>query len=108
MRERWRARIELSRALIRFRHRGPPCFKSETPPRRLRAALEPVTGSDGVTRCAIVLDPTIVRTEAVPRRPFQGWRYLEAKDAPPDIAAGDPIADLPTELRRALSEVGVK
>lgn len=70
-------------------------------------ALEPVEGPDGVTRCAIVLDPVIRRIEPVPRRPFQGWRYLEAKDAPADIPAGDPLADLSPELRRALREVGV-
>ncbi len=83
-------------------------FKGLVLARQRIAALEPAEGSDGVTRCAIVLDPEVVRTEAVPRRPFQGWRYLEARDAPADLVSGDPIADLPMELRRALSEVGVK
>lgn len=83
-------------------------FKGLVLARQRIEALEPVEGPDGVTRCAIVLDPEVVRTETAPRRPFQGWRYLEAKDAPPDLAAGDPIADLPSELRRALSEIGVK
>lgn len=83
-------------------------FKGLVLARQTIAALEPVTGPDGVARCMIVLDPAIVRTEAAPRRPFQGWRYLEAKDAPRDLVSGDPIADLPMELRRALSEFGVK
>ena len=32
-------------------------------------ALEPVEGADGIRRCAIVLDPEIVRTRPAPRRP---------------------------------------
>ena len=71
-------------------------------------AFEEVTGQDGITRCAIVLDPTLVPVSPRPRRPFQGWRYLPAADAPPDIAAGpgeDP--DLPPGLREALSQYGV-
>ena len=30
---------------------------------------------------AIVLDPELILTTQVPRRPFQGWRYLKAEDA---------------------------
>lgn len=83
-------------------------FKGLVLARQRITALEPREGDDGVVRCAIVLDDLIVRTEAQPRRPFQGWRYLAAKDAPRDLTAGDPISDLPGNLRRALSEFGVK
>lgn len=71
-------------------------------------AFEPVTGEDGVRRCAIVLEPTLVATALRPRRPFQGWRYLRAADAPPDLGttAGDE-PDLPPGLREALSRYGV-
>lgn len=70
--------------------------------------LEAVTGEDGITRCAIVLDPGLVPTALRPRRPFQGWRYLKAADAPPDLgsAAGD-APELPPGLREALSRFGV-
>jgi len=57
-------------------------------------------------RCGFWLDPDLVRTRPTPKRPFQGWRYLEAKDAPADLdqaAAGD---DLPDDLRRQLGELG--
>ena len=48
--------------------------------------------------------------EPRPRRAFQGWRYLEADDAPPDLpnqrqalatvaAEGDMPADMLAELR---------
>ena len=39
-------------------------------------------------------------------RIFQGWRYLEVKDAPPDIGAGD-ASDMPAELAAELRELGI-
>lgn len=72
-------------------------------------ALEPREGADGITRCAIVMSPEIIRTQSVPRRPFQGWRYLATVDAPPDLARarrGDD--DLPEDLNRALAEIGLR
>jgi len=39
------------------------------------------------------------------RRPFQGWRYLEPKDAPPDLSTMD-AGDLPPELAKQLREMG--
>ena len=72
------------------------------------AALEAVTGDDGIRRCAIVFDPALIPTALRPRRPFQGWRYFPASDAPPDIgtAPGDD-PDLPPGLREALTKFGV-
>ena len=70
--------------------------------------LDPVTGADGVDRCALVLDPEMVRTATAPKRAFQGWRYLAPVDAPPDLASGRPAEDqLPPELAGALAEIGV-
>lgn len=69
--------------------------------------LEPVRGEDGIERCAIVLDRRLFRTAPTPRRPFQGWRYLDAADAPADAGAFDPDDSLPDPLRRALAEIGV-
>ncbi len=71
--------------------------------------LDAVTGEDGVERCAIVLDRQIVRVEARPRRPFQGWRYLDPADAPPDASALSATAEpaLPPQLAAALAEIGV-
>lgn len=73
------------------------------------AALEPVE-EDGVRRCAIVLDPMLVRTHPRPCRPFQGWRYLTAGDAPADLDGGgeDGRGDLPPHLRLALAELGLR
>lgn len=71
--------------------------------------LDEVVRDDGITRCGIVLDPEIHRTEAVTKRPFQGWRYLKPADAPADLTrarAAEP--DLPPQLAAALAEIGVR
>ncbi len=68
-----------------------------------------MTGGDGITRCAIVLDAEVIRTQAVPRRPFQGWRYLDAKDAPPDLLPGREAEEtLPPGLAEAMAEFGLR
>jgi hypothetical protein len=71
--------------------------------------LDKVTDADGTKRCAIVLDNNVIRTSAAPRRPFQGWRYLDAKDAPADLPSGAEDDDaLPTTLEMALADIGLK
>jgi hypothetical protein len=45
----------------------------------------------------------------VPRRPFQGWRYLDAADAPPDLPRARHGDDaLPPGLAEALAEFGLR
>ncbi|MGV6813066.1 MAG: DUF1489 family protein [Brevirhabdus sp.] len=84
-------------------------FKGVILARQRVLRLDEVTGSDGIRRCAIVLDPNVHRTEAAPRRPFQGWRYLPATDAPRDLAKGrEDEAPLPAALTAALAEIGVR
>ena len=73
--------------------------------------LEEITGQDGIRRCGILLAPDLHLTEAAPRRPFQGWRYLAGPEAPRDldetgIDAGS--AMLPADLACALQEIGVR
>ncbi|NDU99601.1 DUF1489 family protein [Pseudoroseicyclus tamaricis] len=70
--------------------------------------LDEVDRGDGIRRCAIVLDPELHRTAIVPRKPFQGWRYLQPTDAPPDLPPGREAEEaLPPELSRALADIGV-
>ena len=71
--------------------------------------LDEVIREDGIRRCGIVLDPEVTRVEPIPKRPFQGWRYLTGEQAPRDLSSGG-IAneDLPPKLIAALSEVGVR
>ncbi len=70
-------------------------------------ALSPHRVSDGgATKCAIVLDPALVPTVPVPRRPHQGWRYLAACDVPPDLES---VADgaCPPEMAAELRALGL-
>jgi hypothetical protein len=68
----------------------------------------PETEADGTSCAALVLDPALVRVEARAMRAFQGWRYLEPKDAPPDLGtrSGD-AADMPEAMRRELAALGL-
>jgi hypothetical protein len=64
---------------------------------------------DGTPCTLLILDRKLVRVRPVPRRAFQGWRYLAAEDAPADLA-GDRRGDLdamPAKLRRELAELGL-
>ena len=77
--------------------------------RQAVTAIEPFTGGDGIGRCRIVLDPTLVAVSPRPCRPFQGWRYLTQRDAPRDLdhaSAGD-LAAMPESLRRELVGLGL-
>lgn len=77
--------------------------------RQRLVAIEPFRDSDNVGRCRLVLDPLVHRTVPKPRRPFQGWRYLDVADAPSDLHLGDDAAwsEFPVHLRRELAELGL-
>ncbi len=71
--------------------------------------LQQVDLGDGISRCALVLDAEVIRTEAAPRRPFQGWRYLDPADSPRDLPKGRAKDDpLPAALAQALAEIGLR
>ena len=63
-------------------------------------------GSGPQTRCEILLDSELVATAPQPRRPFQGWRYFEVKDAPPDLAVEGGGDAMPQALAQQLRELG--
>lgn len=62
-------------------------------------------GEGAAARCEVRLDEDVVRVAPTPRRAFQGWRYLEDKDAPPDLAESAD-GEIPPELARQLREAG--
>jgi hypothetical protein len=64
---------------------------------------------DGSPCCHILLDEKLVPVRPVPRRAFQGWRYLTDDDAPNDLGAGGggDLAALPADMRRALLDLGL-
>ena len=70
--------------------------------------LDEITREDGIRRCAIVLDPDLIRVAPSQKRPFQGWRYLAPADAPADLAKSRTSEEpLPVALSAALAEIGV-
>ncbi len=82
-------------------------FKGMVLGRQKILGLEPRLGADGISRCAIRLDPELVRTTPQPRRPFQGWRYLRPEDAPRDLTAAGEVPDLPHRMLTDLAAIGV-
>jgi hypothetical protein len=64
---------------------------------------------DGSPCCLLILDPKLVPVRPTRRRPFQGWRYLDAADAPADLKAGarDDTLDMPPKLKKELAELGL-
>ena len=56
------------------------------------------------TRCTdLVLHPRLLAVRGRLVKPFQGWRYLAAEDAPPDEAGPGRFSDeLPEAMRREL------
>jgi hypothetical protein len=64
---------------------------------------------DGSPCCLLIYDRELVPVRPVPRRAFQGWRYLQASDAPSDLATGtgSGFAELPANMRRELAELGL-
>ncbi len=79
-------------------------YKGRILSRQAILAVETV-GEGAAARCHMRLGLEVTRTIPTPRRPFQGWRYLEPKDAPPDIReAGE--HDVPADLALLLREAG--
>lgn len=72
------------------------------------AAIRPFVDKEGVGRCRVALVPKVILVEPRPFRAFQGWRYLEAKDAPRDLDRVAPGArDMPEHMRRELRQLGL-
>ena len=75
----------------------------------IAAFARPEPGDVGAPkRCAILLAREVVETELRPHRPMQGWRYLEARDAPPDRFRPPGGGDaMPPALAAELRELGL-
>jgi hypothetical protein len=83
-------------------------IKGQVSCRQRLLAVRPFTDASGIGRCLLVLEPTVTVVEPRPYRPFQGWRYLDGKDAPRDLGriSGD-LAEMPEGMRRELAELGL-
>jgi hypothetical protein len=81
-------------------------IKGQIAARQKLLALRPVK-KNGVPHCGLVYDKELVPVVARPRRAFQGWRYLEAQDAPPDLRKTKGAENLPEALQRELAALGL-
>ena len=61
--------------------------------------LDTAVGRDGIRRCRITFDPDYVLVRPTPHRAFQGWRYLDPADAPPDLGKRSGLSRMPARLR---------
>jgi len=114
---------------LRKRERGKSVFYTRNTPRRAEELLEggsiywvikgyvrvrqllkeftSTEDEDGQPLCIVRYDLKLVPTVLVPKRPFQGWRYLEARDAPPDRIGADPAEGLPPRMVEELRSLGL-
>lgn len=80
-------------------------IKGQVQARQRLLDITTFTDGEGIGRCNLILGPEVIDTDFQPRRPFQGWRYLTEADAPRDLACE--TADMPSDLRRELTELGL-
>ena len=81
-------------------------IKGQIAARQKLLALREVK-KNGVPHCGLVYDKKLVPVRPRPRRAFQGWRYFEAKDAPPDMGEIKGGKGLPENLKRELASLGL-
>lgn len=71
------------------------------------AGIETEHSGDGRPYALIYLEPVIIPVKPTARRAFQGWRYLEPDQAPPDISEDPDSDDLPPHLVKELRDLGL-
>jgi hypothetical protein len=71
---------------------------------RLAEAID----EQGIPCCDIIMSPDLVRTMPRPKGPFQGWRYLDPRDAPADVdEVGGFAEEGSLELAEELARLGL-
>jgi hypothetical protein len=83
-------------------------IKGQIACRQKLVAIAPFTDGEGIGRCRLMLEPVVRPVSPRPCRPFQGWRYFAAKDAPLDLGKrGRGVSAMPESMRRELAELGL-
>lgn len=71
----------------------------------------PIIGfmENGAGRHWIRVEPRFIPVRSIPKRAHQGWRYLEEKDAPPDLGGGetDDRDEMPPRMLGDLMRMGL-
>ena len=81
-------------------------IKGQIAVRQRLLELRPLT-RNGVPHCGLVYDKELVATARRACRPFQGWRYFDPKDAPPDARNLKGGKGMPEKLKAELAELGL-
>jgi hypothetical protein len=83
-------------------------IKGQVRVRQLLKRFHAREDDEGRAYVIVEYDPKLVPVMPRRHRPFQGWRYLEAKEAPRDLPKGAKGDDeLPAALARELRELGL-
>ncbi|WP_163880156.1 DUF1489 family protein [Rhizobium laguerreae] len=83
-------------------------IKGQVQARQKLLDIETFTDGEGISRCRLMLGPEVIETTVQPKRPFQGWRYYTEDDVPRDLTSlGAGIAEMPADLRRELTDLGL-
>ena len=69
--------------------------------------LAEAVDEQGLPCCDIIMAPDMVRTVPRPKGPFQGWRYLDSRDAPADLAKGGFAEEGSVEIAEELARLGL-
>jgi len=75
--------------------------------RQLLKGNDSYVDENGIRQCMLLLDGDVVPTVPRRHRPFQGWRYLTSKDAPPDSNGEGQSDNMPSEMARELRDLGL-
>lgn len=81
-------------------------IKGQIAARQRLLELRPLV-REGVPHCGLVYDRKLIPVLRRARAAFQGWRYLDPKDAPPDIAESKDGKGLPAALQQELAALGL-
>ena len=81
-------------------------IKGQIVARQKLVELKPVK-KEGKPHCALVYEPKLILVARRRHRPFQGWRYLLPRNAPPDITDPKSAKNLPEDLKSELAELGL-
>lgn len=83
-------------------------FQKSIQYRQKISGFREVTGADGITRCAIVLEGPLIAVMRARKKAFQGWRYLTEADAPRDLGRdidNKALSQAPRAMQDALLEL---
>jgi len=81
-------------------------IKGQIAARQKLIDLRKVT-KNGTPHCGLVYDPKLIPVQRRAHRAFQGWRYFDPKDAPPDARGGKGLEKLPEKLQAELVNLGL-